>query len=133
MGTIAQSIANVALGYSQATAKAGSLGPWAWIAFAATGLAQMISMIASIKSATQGFASGGIVGGNTTIGDYNLARVNKGEMILNNREQSRLFNVLNGNGGYAESMGDANVHFRISGNDLVGVLNNFNRKRSKVL
>jgi hypothetical protein len=29
------------------------------------------------------FADGGIIGGTTTIGDYNIARVNKGEMILN--------------------------------------------------
>lgn len=131
MGTIGQAVANVALGYSQAMLKPKD--PWSWVAFAAVGLAQMTAVIASIKSATQGFASGGIVGGNTTIGDYNLARVNKGEMILNNREQSRLFGILNGNGGYGESVGDGNVHFRISGNDLVGVLNNYNRKRSKVI
>jgi hypothetical protein len=54
-------------------------------------------------------------------------------MILNTREQSRLFGILNGNGGYGESVSDSNVHFRISGNDLVGVLNNYNKKRSKVL
>ena len=28
----------------------------------------------------------------------NLARVNAGEMILNNRQQRNLFNLLNGNG-----------------------------------
>lgn len=133
LDTIGQSIANVALGYSKATTQAAELGPWAWIAFAATGFAQMVSMIAAIKNTTSGFANGGIVGGQTTIGDYNLARVNKGEMILNTREQSRLFGILNGNGGYGESVSDSNVHFRISGNDLVGVLNNYNKKRSKVL
>ena len=135
MGTIAQSIANVALGYSDATAKAGSLGPWAWITFAVAGLAQMMNMIATIKSATQGFATGGIVGGTTTLGDYNLIRANKGEMILNNREQSRLFNVLSSSGSYAQSAGldSNNVNFRISGADLVGVLNNVNKKRAKVI
>lgn len=133
MGTIGQSIANVALGYSQATTQAAKLGPWAWIAFAATGLAQMIAVIASIKSATAGYANGGIVGGTTTIGDYNIARVNKGEMILNSREQSRLFNILNGNGGYSGNLDSSTVHFKINGNDLVGVLNNFNKKRSKVM
>ena len=35
MGVIAQAIANVALSYSQALAGAASMGPWAWIAFAA--------------------------------------------------------------------------------------------------
>ena len=133
MGTIAQSIANVALGYSQATTRAAKLGSWAWIAFAVTGLAQMVSMIATIKSATAGYANGGIVGGTTTIGDYNIARVNKGEMILNSREQSRLFNILNGNGGYGGNLDSSTVQFKINGNDLVGVLNNFNKKRSKVM
>ena len=133
MGTIGQAVANIALSYSQATTQAAKLGPWAWIAFAATGLAQMTSIIASIKSATAGYANGGIVGGTTTIGDYNIARVNKGEMILNSREQSRLFNILNGNGGYSGNLDSSTVHFKINGNDLVGVLNNFNKKRSKVM
>ena len=133
MGTIGQAVANIALSYSQATTQAAKLGPLAWIAFAATGLAQMTSIIASIKSATAGYASGGIVGGTTTIGDYNIARVNKGEMILNSREQSRLFNILNGNGGYSGNLDSSTVHFKINGNDLVGVLNNFNKKRSKVM
>ena len=56
-GTIAQAIASVALGYATATAQAGSMGPWAWVAFAATGLAEMLTMISTIHSAT-GYASG---------------------------------------------------------------------------
>lgn len=133
IGTIGQSIANIALGYSNATTQAAELGPWAWIAFAAAGLAQMVSMIESIKSATSGYASGGIVGGQTTIGDYNLARVNKGEMILNGREQSRMFDLLSGSGSIAPGLEESTVKFRISGPDLVGVLKNYDRKRGKVL
>lgn len=133
MGTIGQAIANIALGYSEATAQAAELGPWAWIAFAATGLAEMISAISAIKSNTQGYASGGIIGGSTTIGDYNLARVNKGEMILNGREQSRMFNLLSGSGSIAPGLEESTVKFRISGPDLVGVLKNYDRKRGKVL
>ena len=131
MGTIGQAIANVALSYSQAMLKPKD--PWSWVAFAAVGLAQMTAVISSLKSATAGYANGGIVGGTTTIGDYNIARVNKGEMILNSREQSRLFNILNGNGGYGGNLDSSTVHFKINGNDLVGVLNNFNKKRSKVM
>lgn len=133
MGTIGQAIANIALSYSQATAQAASMGPWAWLAFAATGLAEMVSVISAIKSNTQGYASGGIIGGSTTIGDYDLARVNKGEMILNGREQSRLFDLLSGSGSIAPGVEDSTVKFRISGPDLVGVLKNYDRKRGKVL
>ena len=131
MGAIGQSIANIALGYSKATTQASEMGPWAWIAFAATGLAEMLSMIAAIKNATSGYANGGIIGGSTTIGDYNLARVNKGEMILNDREQGHLFNILSGSGGYGTATEGGSVQFRISGGDLVGVLNNYNRKHNK--
>lgn len=133
MGAIGQAIANIALSYSQATEQASTMGPWAWLAFAATGLAEMVSVISAIKSNTQGYASGGIIGGSTTIGDYNLARVNKGEMILNGREQSRMFNLLSGSGSIAPGLEESTVKFRISGPDLVGVLKNYDRKRGKVL
>ncbi len=70
-GTIAQAIANIALSYSSATAQAATMGPWAWLAFAATGLAEMTAVIASIKNATA-FANGGVVSGPTyaLIGEY---------------------------------------------------------------
>lgn len=70
-GTIAQAIANIALSYSAATAQASEMGPWAWIAFAAAGLAEMVAVIASIKNATA-FADGGVVSGPTyaLIGEY---------------------------------------------------------------
>lgn len=131
MGAVGQAVANIALSFSQAMLKPKD--PWSWIIFGTTGLAQMVATIASIKNATAGYANGGIVGGTTTIGDYNIARVNKGEMILNSREQSRLFNILNGNGGYSGNLDSSTVQFKINGNDLVGVLNNFNKKRSKVM
>lgn len=70
-GTIAQAIANIALSYSAATAQASEMGPWAWIAFAAAGLAEMTAVIVSIKNATA-FADGGLVSGPTyaLIGEY---------------------------------------------------------------
>lgn len=129
MGAIGQSIANIALSYSQAMLTPKD--PISWLVFGATGLAEMLSMIAAIKNATSGYANGGIIGGSTTIGDYNLARVNKGEMILNDREQGHLFNILSGSGGYGTATEGGSVQFRISGGDLVGVLNNYNRKHNK--
>ena len=61
----------------------------------------------------------------------NLARVNAGEMILNNRQQRNLFNLLNGNGTLSNG-GNGQVEFKIKGKELVGVLNNYNNKTSKV-
>ena len=95
-GTMAQAIATMVDGYATATAQAGKLGPWAWVAFAATGLATLTVMIASVKQAGA-FATGGIVGGTSSSGDKKFARVNSGEMILNKFQQARLFNMVNGN------------------------------------
>lgn len=98
------------------------------LAAAATVMAAVVAMFASLPA----FATGGIVGGNSTVGDHNLVRVNSGEMILNGRQQKNLFNLLNGNGGVSNS-GVGQVEFKIRGKELVGVLNNYNNKVSKVL
>lgn len=94
-GTMAQAIAAMIQGYATATTQSATLGPIAWLAFAATGLAQLTAMINSVKSMGK-FASGGIVGGSSTYGDRKFARVNSGEMILNKSQQTRLFNLIDG-------------------------------------
>ena len=114
MGTVTQAIANVALGYAQATVQASELGPWAWIAFAASGLATMLTTISSIHSAT-GYAQGGIVGGNSYSGDNiyaGNAMVNSGELILNKAQQGSIASQLQGNGG------TVNVVGRVVGEDI---------------
>ena len=128
-GIVAQAIAQVALGYAQATAQAGKLGPWGWAAFAAAGLAQMMAMISQIKSVTGGYASGGIIGGTSYSGDKLLARVNSGEMVLNKRQQTNLFNAINsGNiGGGTVST----VEFKLRGADIYGSMKNYKAIKSK--
>ena len=101
--------------------------PWPLniIAMAATA-AGLVASIANIPK----FANGGIFTGNSFIGDMNIARVNSGEMILNNRQQRNLFNLLNGNG----SIGNNNVKeikLKIEGRDLVSVINSENFRTSK--
>lgn len=97
-GTVMQSIATVALGYAQATLAAAQTGnPFAWVAFAATGLAQMLTMISTIHSAT-GFAEGGIVQGNTYSGDQIPAMLNAGEVVLNRSQVSTLAAQFSGSG-----------------------------------
>lgn len=67
-----------------ATASGASLPFPANLAAIAAGVAAVVGVIATIASFAK-FADGGIVGGRTTIGDYNLIRANKGEMILNGK------------------------------------------------
>lgn len=131
-GIIGQAIANIIKGYSTASAQSATAGPWAWVAFTAAGLAQVASVISQIHSLS-GYANGGIIGGNTTIGDHNLARVNAGEMILNTREQNRLWRVLNGTDNLSvNNINGASVTFKIRGSDLVGTLDNYNQKTRRV-
>ena len=122
-GMIAEAIASVASGYGAATAQAATLGPWAWIAFAVTGLATMISTIAGIKQATAGsYASGGIIPGNSFSGDNLTANVNSGELILNRSQQNTLAGQLQGN-----PMSNLKLATEVSGRNLRVVLNNDNR------
>lgn len=102
IGTIGQAIATIALGYARATTQAAELGPWAWIAFAATGLATMVSTISAIHSAT-GYAEGGVIKGNSYSGDMlrmpvdggrGMIGVNSGELILNRVQQGVLADAL---------------------------------------
>ena len=58
-------------------------------------IAAGIAAVLAALSVAQQFAAGGIVGGNSPTGDKVLARVNSGEMILNRRQQLRLFQLLN--------------------------------------
>lgn len=92
-------------------------------AVASLGAVVANAISAASKPNIQKFADGGIVGGNSFTGDRVVANVNSGEMILNKTQQARLFKIANG--GAPE--GNA-VTFHISGSDLVGVLNNNNRK-----
>lgn len=94
-GTVAQAVATMALGFAKATSTAGKASPWEWVAFVATGLAQLTAMIASVRQATA-FATGGIVGGGSPSGDRKFVRVNSGEMILNKTQQARLFGLVSG-------------------------------------
>ena len=95
-GTMAQAVATMIQGFATASAQSTSMGPWGWIAFAALGLAQLGAMIASVKGMAGSYATGGIIGGNSFSGDRLTARVNSGEMILNARQQARLFKLASG-------------------------------------
>ena len=146
---IASSIGQLALGYAYATSQAGQqLGPWGWVAFGLAGLAQLITMVNTIS----GFATGGIVGGNSYTGDRVVAHVNSGEMILNAREQARLFQIATGamqpvvsypartvvpsvnTSDFAGSgmMSSGKIIFKVRGRDMVAMLANDTRIGSKI-
>ena len=135
MGIIAQAVANMFAGYAQATVAAAQTGnPWVWAAFALSGLAQTLAMVAQIKSAAQ-FAEGGymsgIVGGSSYHGDRINARLNSGEMILNKRQQKNLFDLLDMDVMPQRGGTNVTVSGVIRGSDLLLVQKNTNKVRSK--
>lgn len=130
-GIVAQAIANIALAFSKADIKEGSSGNiWAWIAATASGVATMVSTIASIKSATSGYAEGGIVKGTTYSGDQIFAgeaMVNAGELVLNKAQQGNLATALRDNRG-----GGGGVELaRVSGEQIYVAMNNFLRRSGR--
>ena len=124
-GTVAQAIANIALGYSQAMLTPKD--PISWIAFGAAGLAQMLAMMNAIHSST-GYANGGMVKGNSYSGDNipamidggagGFAGLNAGEIVLNKAAQGNLASQLQGAG-----FGGVNMVGEISGESIKIVLN----------
>jgi hypothetical protein len=103
-GIVGQAIANIALGFAQATAASSGGGIFGWIAAIAGGLTTMVSTIAAIHSAT-GYAQGGIVdgrgggfvGGTAYSGDnIGNVRLDSGELVLNRAQQNNLANALEG-------------------------------------
>ena len=110
-GTVISAIANIALGFGQAVASAGSMGPWAWLAYVAAGTAALATTISTVHSLT-GYATGGMVEGNTYSGDQIPAMLNAGEVVLNRAQQGNLASQLQGNGG------TVNVVGRVVGEDI---------------
>lgn len=116
---------------ANATASGAKLPFPANIAAIAAGVAAVIAALAAISG---GFATGGIVGGSgasTTMGDNTLIRVNRGEMVLNNRQQARLFKMLDGGLSLNTTTTGGTVDFRISGSNLYGSLKNYSSMAKK--
>lgn len=116
VGQIAQMIVQLnALATANGVASASKLPFPANIAAIAT----VVATIASVFSSLPKFAEGGIVGGSSYFGDKLLARVNSGEMILNQGQQARLLSMTEG--GNVRVTGDV----RLNGKDIYISLRNY--------
>ena len=85
------------------------------------GVAAVIAALAAVSK----FETGGIVGGNSTKGDKNLARLNSGEMILNKAQQGTLFKAIS-----SGNLGGGGGEWKVKGTDLIKVIDN-TKKRMK--
>lgn len=119
--------ANTAKGASAAGASAASL-PFPWNIVAIGGaIAAAIAAFAVIPK----FASGGIVTGGPSSGDKILARVNAGEMILNARQQSNLFEAINSGKMGGDKMLASTVTTKVRSKDLILTINNELKSQGK--
>lgn len=93
------------------------------LAMAAVGMAAVQGMFAALPA----FQEGGIIPGLSYTGDRVLVRANSGELLLNKKQQSDLFKMINGNNQNNEG-GNGKVEFEIQGSKLVGVLENYGKR-----
>lgn len=128
-----QSIANIANVISQTMGLAMARGaasaasaPWP------ANIAAITSIIATIASTFVSFpkfADGGIVGGSSYFGDKLLARVNSGELILNQKQQESLYHMTEDDRG-----GGVTIGFdRVRGSDIYLALKNYMKDTGKKL
>lgn len=111
--------ASMATGAGSAVASIPIVGP----VMAVAAIASVIAAIANIPK----FATGGIVGGSSFYGDKILARLNSGEMVLNQAQQGRLLDIMDSPSQNIRVDGE----FRIAGRDLRLVLDKYDRYRER--
>jgi hypothetical protein len=123
IGIIGQAIANVALGFAQASASPATTGAgiFGWIAAVVGGTGTMLSTIAAIKSATAGnYAEGGIVPGSSYSGDNIRAfGLNSGEVILNRAQSDSIADQLT-----SSPMGDLQLSTVLDAEQIKFILGN---------
>ena len=132
---IAQAIGSVLAGMGTAIAQAGSMGPWAWVAFSVAALttaATTIAQINNLGSQAKGYAQGGIISGNSFFGDQLLVRANSGEGIINEHQQKRLYDIANGVVKPNQNSGGLGVAtVAVEGSQLVLAINNSLKEEGK--
>ena len=116
IGSVANMIVEL---QSLATARAVAEAASKPFPFNLAAMATVVATVASIFASLPKFADGGIVGGSSFFGDKLLARVNSGEMILNQGQQARLLSMTEG--GNVRVTGDV----RLNGKDIYISLRNY--------
>ena len=111
--------ASMAAGAGSAVAGIPFVGP----VMAVAAIASVIAALANVPK----FAEGGVVGGSSYYGDRILARLNSGELVLNQGQQAALLDNLERPGQNVHVSGD----FRISGRDLRMVLDKYDNYRTQ--
>ena len=119
---LANSIANAIAGATASGAATGPAAIFTTPAFITTAVSGVVAAFASIPK----FEHGGIVGGSSFYGDKILARVNSGELILNQDQQKDVFGLMAKSGSNV-IIPDA----RIKGEDIIIAYKRAEKKRNR--
>ena len=87
-------------------------------------VASIAAVVAALMAGMNKFAEGGILNGSSSRGDKQIYRGNKGEMVINKAQQGSLYRAIS----EGRLGGGGSVEFVIRGEQLVGVMKNYNRK-----
>lgn len=113
-----ESVANTEAAVTGAASSVASI-PFVGAALAVAAIVSVLAALANIPK----YATGGIVGGSSFFGDHMIARVNSGEMILNQSQQGKLFNMINNGGGSNHITVDGEA--RVSGKAMYITIRNY--------
>ena len=106
--------------------------PFAGVGIAAGLVSAMMAAMAAqhaASAAMSAFKDGGIVGGSTY---EHPILAHRGEMILNGKQQKRLFDILDNGGAIGGGNQMSDVKFVLRGSDLYGSFHNYTKIKSKV-
>lgn len=103
-----------------------------YIPFAGVPMATgFVATMEGVLGGLQAFAEGGIVGGSSWQGDRVLARLNSGEMVLNQGQQRKLFGMISQGGGRQDGGGTGGSRTVVTGEQIVTVINNYARRKGR--
>lgn len=122
---LAQSISQAIAGATAAGAATGPAAPFTTPAFIAEMIGGVLAAFASIPK----FETGGVVSGSSYFGDKILARVNSGELILNSKQQKRVWDMIEPAGSNVNVVLDG--AFKINGSDLELILSRIEKRNNR--
>lgn len=121
---LSASMANAIQGATQTGTATGPAAVFTTPAFIGTAIAGVLAAFASIPK----FEFGGVVGGSSFVGDKILARLNSSELVLNRKQQSSLWNMINP----AEAPVILTGGFDITGDKLQLILERAGKRKTRI-
>jgi len=125
---LAESLSAAIAGATEAGAATAAAAPVTTPAFIATAVAGVFAAFAAIPK----FETGGVVGGSSYYGDKILTRLNSRELVLNTKQQEKIYKSMDNGGGGSAS--DLRVHGEVTvrGEDIQIALSRADKRKNRI-